>query len=357
MKKETDLQQRVSTLSLNIALTIIVFLTLCAALLISVLVVMLLVRLGVINTAVTEAGTGTKQIVAFLCLFSLIIGTGITAAISRFPIKPVDRLVTKLRLLASGNYSTRICRRKPYGGLPPVRAIEDSFNILAEELEHTEMLRSDFINSFSHEFKTPISSIAGFANLARSGDLTDAQRNAYLEIIEAESRRLAQLATNIMHLTRVENQSILTEKTIFNLSEQIRACFILLEDKWSRKAQDFQLEFDEHTITANEELLKHVWMNLMDNAIKFAPTDGVITVTIEETADRISVCVSNTGSEIPPEAQKRIFNKFYQADESHASAGNGIGLSVVKRVVELHGGEIEVQSGHGVTSFTVILPK
>lgn len=151
---------------------------------------------------------------------------------------------------------------------------------MAEELENTQMLRSDFINNFSHEFKTPIVSIAGFAKLLRRGNLTDAQKEEYLAIIEEESLRLAAMATNVMNLTKVENQTILTDLTTFNLSEQIRACVLLLEEKWSRKELDLDLEFPEYTIRANEELLKQVWINLLDNAIKYSPNYGEIGVRI-----------------------------------------------------------------------------
>ncbi len=357
MKKKIDLKEQVSLLSFHVITTVAVFITQYTTLLISGVLIIFLMRIGVISLEVEEMLPDAERIIIFMSFGSILIGTSLTAFFSRYQMRPVDKLVQKMRTLAAGNYKTRIEYKRPFDELPPVKAITDSFNILADELEHTEMLRSDFINNFSHEFKTPISSIAGFANLVRNGDLTDEQRNEYLEIIERESRRLAQLATNILNMTRVENQTILSERSTFNLSEQIRSCFILLEDQWSQKDQDFQLEFGEYFITANEELLKHVWMNLMDNAIKFAPYDGQIAVTIAETERMITVCVSNTGSEIPEDARSRIFNKFYQADESHASAGNGIGLSIVKKVVELHDGEINVESKNGKTSFTVKLPK
>lgn len=355
--KRIDLKQKVSILSINILMITSVFITQLIALVLAGILIIIFLRIGVIPMGVEESMSDAGRVIVFMFLGSMVIGTSITVFVSRYQMKSVEKLIHKMRLLAAGNYKTRIKYKKPFNKLPPVKAITDSFNILAEELEHTEMLRSNFVNNFSHEFKTPISSIAGFANLVRNGDLTDEERNEYLEIIESESGRLSQFTTNILNMTRVENQIILSEKTTFSLSEQIRFCFILLEDKWSRKNQDFQLEFGEHTITANEELLKHVWVNLLENAIKFAPYDGRVAVTISETGDEIAVCVSNTGSEIPKDKQARIFSKFYQVDESHSSAGNGIGLSIVKKVVELHDGKINVGSGDGKTEFTVILPK
>lgn len=217
------------------------------------------------------------------------------------------------------------------------------------------MLRGDFINNFSHEFKTPIVSVAGFAKLLRKGNLTEKQKEEYLTIIEEESLRLASMATNMLNLTRVENQIILTDISSFNLSEQLRSCILLLEDKWEKKQIDFKIDFEEHMISGNEELLKQAWINLLDNAIKFSPESGVIELQITMDKGTVNVAIINSGEEIPPSAQARIFNKFYQADTSHSAEGNGIGLAIVKRVAELHGGSITVQSRNGCTVFTVAI--
>lgn len=179
----------------------------------------------------------------------------------------------------------------------------------------------------------------------------------YLDIIEEESMRLSYMATNVLNLTKVENQSILSDVSAYNLSEQIRSCVLLLESKWEKKDLVFCLEFEEHTITANEELLKQVWINLIDNAVKFSPEKGRIKIQIGEEDASLKVSVSNTGSEIPAEKREKIFSKFYQAEESHAAEGNGIGLAIVKHIVHLHKGSVTAASGTGVTTFTVLLPK
>ena len=237
-----------------------------------------------------------------------------------------------------------------------MKELADSFNKMAEELENTEMLRSEFINNFSHEFKTPIVSIAGFAKLLKRGDLTEEQREEYLDIIEEESLRLSRMATNVLNLTRVENQAILTNVTEFNLSEQLRGCVLLLERKWEKKGLSFQLEFGEYMISANEELLREVWINLLDNAIKFSPDGAVIEVEIREYDGTIWVSVANMGSVIPEESIEKIFHKFYQVDESHSLEGSGVGLAIVKRVLTLYQGSISVRSGEGRTVFTAELP-
>ena len=169
--------------------------------------------------------------------------------------------------------------------------------------------------------------------------------------------RLSSMASNILNLTKIENQSILTDIVRYNLSEQVRSAVLLLEEKWALKNIDLQLDFEEYMIEANEEMLMQVWINLIDNAIKFSPNAGTVGLEIVDTGTAFSVKVSNTGSDIPPEKIEKIFAKFYQADESHATQGNGIGLAIVNSIVKLHDGDISVESNNGNTSFTVTLPK
>jgi signal transduction histidine kinase len=238
-----------------------------------------------------------------------------------------------------------------------MKEIEDTFNRMAEELEHTEMLRGDFVNNFSHEFKTPIVSIAGFAKLLKRGNLSKEQRKEYLDIIEEESLRLSEMATNVLNLTKIENQTILTDVTEYNLSEQIRSCVLLLEKRWTGKKLEMNLEFEEYTICACEELLKQVWINLLDNAIKYSPEYGFITIKIKEKESEYQISIANSGEEIPQEKRQKIFQKFYQVDESHSSAGNGVGLSIVKSVIDLHGGQVWADCENGITTFCVILKK
>ncbi len=238
-----------------------------------------------------------------------------------------------------------------------MREICDSFNTMAQELGATEMLRSDFINNFSHEFKTPIVSITGFAKLLKRGNLTEQQRLEYLDIIEEESVRLTALATNMLNLTKYENQTILTDVVAYNLSEQIRSCIQALEGKWARKDVDFNLDFGEYRIKGNKDMLKHTWINLIDNAIKFSPEGETVDISIREQQEQYAISISNHGSDIPEQKMGKIFHKFYQADESHSSEGNGIGLALVKGVVELHQGTVAVSSQNGTVTFTVTLPK
>ena len=360
MKKTPQLniakiKEKTSRMSLTLALSIFVFVILLAAIGLTALGLWLLTKAGVIVDINGELQLG--QVILFMSLISLIIGGVSVFFSSRLPLKPVNDIINKMNRLAAGDFKTRLAFGNTMSAHPAVKELTTSFNTMAEELENTELLRNDFINAFSHEFKTPIVSITGLANLLESGDLTEEQRVQYARAIREESMRLSSMASNILNLTKVENQTILTDVSRFNLSEQVRSAVLLLEEKWSGKNIDLQLDFDEYMIEANEEMLKQVWINLMDNAVKFVPRCGTVELEILEAGENLCVKVSNTGNDIPAEKHEKIFAKFYQADESHATQGNGIGLAIVKRIVELHHGEVKVNSGNGITTFTVVLPK
>lgn len=341
---------------LTLLISLLVFLILAAAILLAAGLVLLLVRLGVI-IELTEDTAEFGDLLFFMTVISLILGMGLTTLLGNAFMQPINKLINLMNRLASGDYSARLAFNRFIRVHPTFREVEDSVNTMARELENTEMLRSDFINNFSHEFKTPIVSIAGFAKLLNRGNLTPEQQREYLQVIEEESLRLSAMATNVLNLTKVENQNILTELTTYNLSEQIRDCVLLLESKWDKKDLELELEFGEYTVRANEELLKQVWINLLDNAVKFTPAGHTVRVEIRDSADALAVSVINTGTALTEEQQKNIWRKFYQAEESHAAQGNGIGLAIVKRVTELHGGRVAVASENQVTSFTVTLPK
>lgn len=336
--------------------TIILFLAMLVNVLVTGTVAYFLVRAELLFVS-EEVIPHIRQLIGAVTSISIPISVVAALMVSKIPLKPVRDLAIGMNQLASGDFSTRITPGKIMRNYPAYVEVAESFNKMAQELESTEMLRGDFINNFSHEFKTPIVSIAGFARLLNRGHLTSQQQKEYLSVIEEEALRLSYMATNVLNLTKVENQSILTNVGTYNLSEQIRSCILLLENKWSKKNLDFQLNFDEFQITACEELLKEVFINLLDNAVKFSPENSVIKVLIREKEHSYVISFINPGPEITHEQQKRIWNKFYQADESHASQGNGVGLAIVKQVVMLHGGSVSVSSGNGSNSFSVVLPK
>ena len=341
--------------TLNLLFTLLVFLQLVMTMAFVIVTIALLVHWDVLSLGTTKPEA--NYLILYIALISIILGSLLSSIVSRIPLKPVNQVIDALNRLASGDFKTRLRFSPRINRVSVADELSKSFNIMAEELEKTEMLRTDFVNNFSHEFKTPIVSIAGFASLLKRGNLTEEQKAEYIDVIEEESLRLSALATNVLNLSKVENQTILRDVTSFNLSEQIRACVLLLENKWSKKNLEWNLDFEEHSITANEELLKQIWINLIDNAIKFSPEYGELKISITETDDALSVSVINPGIPIPWDQQERIFQKFYQADESHATEGNGIGLAVAKKVAELHKGNISVQSEAGKTAFIVTLSK
>lgn len=343
-------------LSLGLLVFIILFVIQFATVLVALAGLLVLVQTKVITVEWIE-NLNTGRVILLLAAVDTFIGFVVVITATTIPLRPVANLINQMNRLASGDFQARLKFGRLLTSHPAFGELTDSFNKMAEELGNTEMLRNDFINNFSHEFKTPIVSVAGFAKVLKRGGLTPEQQAEYLNIIEAESLRLSYMATNVLNLTRIENQSILTNVSCFNLSEQIRSCILLLEHKWDPKELEWKLDFEEHQVWGNEELLKQVWINLIDNSIKFSDRGDVIEIRMAETEEEIFVSVINSGPEIPKEAREKIFNKFYQADESHSSEGNGVGLAIVKRVVQLHGGSVLVRSENGITEFAVELPR
>ena len=289
-----------------------------------------------------------------IALSTLIVGSLFSFLAGKIVLQPIDALLDGMAKLSSGDYATRI---EPFENAS-MREVADGFNSLASELEHTELVRSDFINNFSHEFKTPLSSMKGLIVLLKSGRVPKTKEREYLEIIEDEADRLTMMTTNILNLSKIQNQKIIANKEKYNLSEQLRGALVLFEKRWSEKRLSISVDVAEREmIVATEDLLRQVWINLIDNAVKFASEGSEISIDLVNEGKNVKVSVSNEGEEIPEEESERIFHKFYQCDTSHSRSGNGIGLSIVKSIVEMHAGEVNVNSSHGKTTFTVTLPR
>ena len=340
---------------LTLLFTAVIFLALLANSVITSLMVYLLASRGILQIA-SDLTPHIWILVLANMMVNIPVGFAIALFAVKFPLKPVRTLIDGMDALGSGKFDTRVNVGAIMRRYPSFVTVAESFNRMAEELQNTELLRSDFINNFSHEFKTPIVSIAGFAKLLKRPDLSEEQKRAYVDAIEEESLRLSALATNVLNLSKVENQTILTDVSEFNLSEQLRSSLLLLEPKWAHRDLELRPDFGEFSIRGNEELLKQVWINLLDNALKFTPDGHTISLTIHRDRKWVVVRVTNTGSTIAPEHLEKVFQKFYQEDPSHAIQGNGVGLAVVKRIAQLHGGTVSAGSSGGVTAFTVRLP-
>lgn len=284
---------------------------------------------------------------------SAIVGSLVAFIFGRIPLKPVREIIDATNKLAAGDFSARITF--PHNSV--FRELRDSFNRMAQELSSIEVLRSDFVNNFSHEFKTPIVSIKGFAELLKMDALTLEERNEYLDIIVRESSRLATMATNVLNLSRVENQTIVTERKKYNLSEQIRRCILLMQTSWEQKQLDLDIDLQEVSLYGNEEMLSQVWVNLLDNAVKFSDIGGKIAVELRRTGEKAEVVVRDYGRGVSSEDLAHIFDKFYQGNSAHIMQGNGLGLTLARRIVQLHGGTIDCTSepDHW-TEFMVQLP-
>lgn len=286
---------------------------------------------------------------------SVIIGTCISAAVASKIVRPVREVKKAMHRVEKGDFSQRL---EVTGFNGEIDELIESYNKMAQELGGIEMFRENFINSFSHEFKTPIVSIQGFAKQLKKENLSEEKKQEYIDIIISESKRLTNLSSNILMLSKLENQQIITDKTSFSLDEQIRNCILLLEKQWTAKDISFDIDMQEIQYTTNAEILSQVWVNIIGNAIKFSPEGSSIRVKLFKEGDVITAEITDRGIGMDQQTISHIFERFYQGDRAHASDGNGLGLPLVKRIVELCNGNIRVESQYGKgTNFIVTLPE
>ncbi len=259
--------------------------------------------------------------------------------------KPVKQIKDAAEKMMQGDFSARVPSFKSINRADGLDEVGQCFNKMAEELSGIETLRTDFISSVSHELKTPLSVIQNYGTLLQQPALSEEQRISYAKSITDSSRKLNSLITNILKLNKLENQQIFPQTESYNLNEQLCACLLDFESEWEKKELNIETELeDDVIIQADQELLSLVWNNLLSNAIKFTDSGGTIRMTLKAEGKEAIVCVSDTGCGIDPEVGKHIFEKFYQGDSSHATEGNGLGLALVKRVIDIIGGEISVSS-------------
>ena len=287
-------------------------------------------------------------------LISILSGAAIAVGLSKIFVSPMMKLGDAMRKVAGGDFTVRLdCTSR----IRDVREVYGSFNTMVKELGNTETLQTDFVSNVSHEFKTPINAIEGYASLLQDSQLTDEQKNAYIDKIIFNTRRLSDLVGNILLLSKVNNQTISLKASTFRLDEQVRQSILALESKWEKKEIEFDIDLDEIEYTGYENLLSHVWLNLIDNAVKFSPQNGQIRIRLKQLAGSVTFSIWDNGLPIPEADIDRIFNKFYQGDNSHASEGNGLGLALVRKIVAAAHGTINVTSSEDAgTEFVVALP-
>ena len=299
-----------------------------------------------------------KEISPFttMMVISLLVGIFVTGFMSRYFFDPIKKLREAMEQIADGDFSVRLETKSSSISSKEVQEVYSGFNLMAHELSSTEMLQSDFVSNVSHEIKTPINAIEGYATLLQGYAGADATEREYIEKILLNTERLSSLIGNILLLSKIENQSIETKQATFSLDEQIRQSIVALEASWSDKNIEFDADMERIEYYGSEGLMHHVWDNLIGNAIKFSPQNGKITVSLKRDGKKIIFTVDDCGEGISDNAKKHIFDKFYQGDSSHKQEGNGLGLALVKRILMITGGEISAENliGGGCR-FTVIL--
>ena len=268
-------------------------------------------------------------------------------------IRPIKKVSRATKLVARGDFDIQLDTKS----IDEVGQLIENFNRMTAALKKNEYLRKDFVSSVSHEFKTPITSIEGFARLLKSQDLTPGQMEEYTDIIIKETGRLTNLSSNLLKLSMLDNNSLKSVKTVFFLDEQIRNVILLLENQWADKELELNIELEEISFWGNEELLFQVWLNVIQNAVKFSDMGKSIDITAQNMGAQIEVTVRDYGIGISEESQAHIFDRFYKADASRSKSGYGLGLSIAKRIIEIEHGSITVESAKGRgTVFTIRLP-
>ena len=271
----------------------------------------------------------------------------------KYTYKYITKLSDAMSSFSEGDFSKKLDTGKAGPFLP----LYENFNKMGAELETVQSLKSDFINNYSHEFKTPIASIKGFADLLLDENVPEEEKKQYLKIISEESARLTHLADSTLLMSKLDSQEIIENKQEYSLDNQIEECATILSREWKKKNINFSGNFERVMYYNNPEIMKQLWINLMTNSLKYTPENGEIVVDLTQKNNQITMSIKDTGIGMSKEVSENMFEKYYQGDLSHGAPGLGLGLSIVKRIVELCNGTISVHSTEGVgTMFTVILP-
>ena len=310
-----------------------------------------------LNITLTDENISTAAKITFgnVALLSLIFTILDTVRRNLTVERPVKRIVDAAEKIVKGDFSVRVKPQSKFGTDETFNRVIECFNKMAEELGSVETLRTDFIANVSHEMKTPLAVMQNYGTLLQSPDLTEEKRIEYAKGVTDGSRRMADMMTNILKLNRLENQQIYPQATEYDLGEQLCECLLQYENVWEKSEIEIDTDIAENVmVKADAELLSLVWNNLFSNAFKFTEAGGMVSVSLTATENDAIVKVKDTGCGMTADVGEHIFEKFYQGDTSHSVQGNGLGLALVKRVVDIMHGEISVESVLGVgTMFTV----
>ena len=283
----------------------------------------------------------------------LLVGILVTSQLSKFFFNPIKKLRGAMDKVAEGDFSVRLEERS---SSKEIMEIYTGFNLMAHELSSTEILQTDFVSNVSHEFKTPINAIEGYSTLLQDSENLEADQREYIDKILFNTQRLSSLVGSILLLSKLENQQIPSNQVEYRLDEQIRQSIVALEPAWEKKDIEFDVELDRVSYLGNEPMMRQVWDNLISNAIKFSPSGGAVKIHLVKKLKKLIFTVEDQGPGLSEEAQKHIFDKFYQADASHKQEGNGLGLALVKRILTIEKGQITAENiPEGGCRFTVTL--
>ncbi len=275
----------------------------------------------------------------------VVLGVAVSIIVARFVTKiisnPIQKLRQGMRQVADGDFSVQLTTKSR---TIEIKELFAGFNMMVQELQSTEILQTDFVSNVSHEFKTPINAIEGYTTLLQNTENINETESEYIDKILYNTKRLSSLVSNILLLSKIENQTIPTNRETYRLDEQIREGILALESMWEVKEIDFDVDLEEINYYGNENMLYHVWMNLMSNAIKFSPQCGTVKIRLYQNESCVSFVIEDQGVGLSEEAKKHIFDKFYQEDTSHKEEGNGLGLALVKRILAMFDGEVVAEN-------------
>lgn len=338
------------TFKLIVGFSLLVFVVLVLTHLLVGTVALILVKLGLIS----RNENGMAVFAAVFALSCIVVGTVLAIIIGRKPVAMIKDVSDASKRIANGDFDVEINDAIP---VEEVRDMAHNFNDMARRLAATEIFRNDFVTNVSHEFKTPLAAIEGYVSLLQSADVRSDKNSEYIERITFNVKRLTTLTENILLLSNLENNRSEIKNENFALDEQIRKTILAQQKVWEDKAIDVDVDLCEANFCGNYELMYHVWQNIFSNAVKFTPNNGKISVTSAQNGNWVEVSVSDNGVGMDDETKQRVFEKFYCGDKSHSCGGNGLGMALVKKIVDLHNGKIEIAGGvDDGTKITVFLP-
>ncbi|MGB4660934.1 MAG: HAMP domain-containing sensor histidine kinase [Mobilitalea sp.] len=308
--------------------------------------------------------TGVAVVMCLIvCAFTMILGGVALWHEALYVTNPIKKISEGVKKVSDGDFSVQIKftkshktkKKKLYSD--EIDDLACNFNKMASELNEMDYMRKDFMSNVSHEIKTPVAAITGFSEILLDGGLEETEQKEYLTYLNLESLRLSRLCDNMLRMSRLDHQIIVDRNQKVMVDEQLRSCIINLGEKWSEKGIEFDLQLDKCEIFSDYDLLFQIWTNLIDNAIKFSKQGGTIWINAGMEGDFLNVTIRDAGIGISAEKQNKIYDKFYQSEESHKKQGSGLGLSIVKRILELLEGSISHVSEEGQgTTMTVRIP-